>query len=256
MILLFVKRYLLVKQRTLYQYHIVGYNYWFSYWAASHLIVLLSSFNALESMIYEQGNFRPELLIESIKGRLFKADSIKGQLEEIDDIEHLAEVYEGYAFLQIPHTYMDSSATKNVVVQYRGVDKSYDDVYALSSILTEGYYMPFEQDSLALYMGRNLFAEHKLYFQDWPYLYAPTEDVLPEDIARWNGYVRLSTPGQASLGDDDQAFHYSRWVLFLTGDEQFDVHYVFGDIDHLRKLNPSHKLSQSTWLIPEGKYHR
>ena len=43
-------------------------------------------------------------------------------------------------------------------------------------------------------MGRNLFAEHKLYFQDWPYLYAPTEDVLLEDIARWNGYVRLSTP--------------------------------------------------------------
>ncbi len=242
LILLFARRYLLVKQRT-FAINIIS---WVTIIGlaigAASIIVLLSSFNALESMIYEsQGNFRPKLLIESNKGRLFKADSIKGQLEEIQDIEHLAEVYEGYAFLQIPHSYGDSSATKNVVVRYRGVDKSYDDVYALSSILTEGYHMPFERDSLALYMGRNLFAEHKLYFQDWPYLYAPTQDVLLEDIDRWNGYVRLSIPGQASLGRRTPSIPLQPMGLFLTGDEQFDVHYVFGDIDHLRKLNPSHK---------------
>ena len=125
LILLFAKRYLLVKQRT-FAINIIS---WVTIIGlaigAASIIVLLSSFNALESMIYEsQGNFRPELLIESNNGRLFKADSIKGQLEEIEDIEHLAEVYEGYAFLQIPHSYGDSSATKNVVVRYRGVDKS------------------------------------------------------------------------------------------------------------------------------------
>ena len=242
LILLFAKRYLLVKQRT-FAINIIS---WVTIIGlaigAASIIVLLSSFNALESMIYEsQGNFRPALLVESNRGRLFKADSVKGQLQEVEGIQYLAEVYEGYAFLQIPHSYGDSSATKNIVVRYRGVDKSYDEVYALSSILTEGYHMPFDQDSLALYMGRNLFAEHKLYFQDWPYLFAPVEDVLPEDIARWNGYVRLSIPGKASLGRRTPSIPIQPMGLFLTGDEQFDVHYVFGDIDHLRKLNPSHK---------------
>ena len=242
LILLFAKRYLLVKQRT-FAINIIS---WVTIIGlaigAASIIVLLSSFNALESMIYEsQGNFRPELLIESNKGRLFKADSIKGQLEEIEDIEHLAEVYEGYAFLQIPHSYGDSSATKNVVVRYRGVDKSYDDVYALSSILTEGYYMPFEQDSLALTWGETSLPSTNCIFKIGLISTPQHEMSFRRIIARWNGYIRLSTPGQASLGRRTPSIPLQPMGLFLTGDEQFDVHYVFGDIDHLRKLNPSHK---------------
>ena len=172
LILLFLRRYLLVKQRT-YAINIIS---WVAIIGlaigAASIIVLLSSFNALETMIYDsQVNFRPEILIESNQGRLFDADSVKDDLEKVSGVEHVSEVYEGYAFLQIPHTYMDSSATKNVVVRYRGLDKNYDEVYALSSIVTEGIYTSFEEDSLALYMGRNLFVENKLYFRDWPHLF-------------------------------------------------------------------------------------
>ena len=242
LILLFLRRYLLVKQRT-YAINIIS---WVAIIGlaigAASIIVLLSSFNALETMIYDsQVNFRPEILIESNQGRLFDADSVKDDLEKVSGVEHVSEVYEGYAFLQIPHTYMDSSATKNVVVRYRGVDKNYDEVYALSSIVTEGIYTSFEEDSLALYMGRNLFVENKLYFRDWPHLFTPTDQTLPEDAERWNGYVRLSTPGEASFGRRRPSIRLQPMGLFLTGDEQFDVHYVFGDIDHLRNLHPSHE---------------
>ena len=192
LILLFLRRYLLVKQRT-YAINIIS---WVAIIGlaigAASIIVLLSSFNALETMIYDsQVNFRPEILIESNQGRLFDGDSVKNDLEKVSGVEDVSEVYEGYAFLQIPHTYMDSSATKNVVVRYRGVDKNYDKVYALSSIVTEGIYTSFEEDSLALYMGRNLFVENKLYFRDWPHLFTPTDQTLPEDAERWNGYVLL-----------------------------------------------------------------
>ena len=242
LILLFLRRYLLVKQRT-YAINIIS---WVAIIGlaigAASIIVLLSSFNALETMIYDsQVNFRPEILIESNQGRLFDADSVKDDLEKVSGVEHVSEVYEGYAFLQIPHTYMDSSATKNVVVRYRGVDKNYDEVYALSSIVTEGIYTSFEEDSLALYMGRNLFVENKLYFRDWPHLFTPTNQTLPEDAERWNGYVRLSTPGEASLGRRRPSVKLQPMGLFLTGDEQFDVHYVLGDIDHLRNLHPNHQ---------------
>lgn len=179
------------------------------------LIIVLSVFNGLESLIKSLFNaFDPDIRITLVEGKTFNADRPELQmLKEHPSVAVFSEILEENALID----YRERQA----IVTMRGVSGNYDQLTGIDSLIVEGSFTLYDGDIPAGIIGYDLAAQLAvgLNFFDPMYLYVPRQ-----------------TTGLTL----NPANAFSRDYLFPRGvfsvQQEYDSKYIVVPIDFAREL--------------------
>lgn len=181
------------------------------------LICVLSVFNGFESLVEDMfASFDPDLKIEAVKGKTFRADTPEfEQIQEMDDVVCFSKVLEDNALIAYKN--------RQTPVVVKGVDKNYLKAVCVDSIMYDGQFLVHDCMNHYAVVGVGLACQLNVGLQ--------FADALKIFVPKRTSKINVLAP--------DNSFNRQNVLIsgiYSVQENELDNKYLFVDIELARSL--------------------